>query len=64
MVNPRRKIEKVRMEELSQSFNITPMVRNMVQLQESISMRRPVCVMGAKSAGRRDYEELWKSLNL
>jgi len=40
------------------------MVRNMVQLQESISMRRPVCVMGAKSAGRRDYEELWKSLNL
>ena len=64
MVNPRRKIEKVRMEELSQSFHITPMVRNMVQLQESISMRRPVCIMGAKSAGRRDYEELWKSLNL
>jgi chromosome partitioning protein len=64
MVNPRRKIEKVRMEELSQSFNITPMIRNMVQMQESISMRRPVCIMGAKSAGRRDYEELWKSLNL
>ena len=64
MVNPRRKIEKQRMEELSQSFHITPMIRNMVQMQESISMRRPVCVMGAKSAGRRDYEELWKSLNL
>jgi len=64
MVNPRRKIEKQRMEELSQSFNITPMIRNMVQMQESISIRRPVCVMGAKSSGRRDYEELWKSLNL
>ena len=60
----RRKIEKVRMEELSQSFNITPMIRNMVQLQESISMRKPICIMGAKSPGRRDYEELWKSLNL
>lgn len=64
MVNPRRKIEKQRMDELSQSFNITPMIRNMVQMQESISIRRPVCVMGAKSSGRRDYEELWKSLNL
>ena len=64
MVNPRRKIEKVRMEELAQSFHITPMVRNMVQLQESISMRKPVCIMGAKSSGRRDYEELWKALNL
>jgi chromosome partitioning protein len=64
MVNPRRKIEKQRMEELSQSFHITPMIRNMVQMQESISMRRPVCVMGAKSSGRKDYEELWKSLNL
>jgi chromosome partitioning protein len=64
MVNPRRKIEKVRMEELSQSFHITPMVRNMVQLQESISMKKPVCVMGAKSSGRKDYEELWKALNL
>ena len=64
MVNPRRKIEKQRMEELSQSFHITPMIRNMVQMQESISMKRPVCVMGAKSSGRKDYEELWKSLNL
>lgn len=64
MVNPRRKIEKVRMEELAQSFHITPMIRNMVQMQESISTRRPICVMGAKSSGRRDYEELWKSLNL
>jgi len=64
MVNPRRKIERQRMDELSQSFHITPMIRNMVQMQESISMRRPVCVMGAKSSGRRDYDELWKSLNL
>lgn len=64
MVNPRRKIERQRMEELSQSFHITPMIRNLVQMQESISMRRPVCVMGSKSSGRRDYEELWKSLNL
>lgn len=64
MVNPRRKIERQRMEELSTSFHITPMIRNMVQMQESISMKRPVCVMGAKSSGRKDYEELWKSLNL
>ena len=64
MVNPRRKIEKQRMEELSQSFHTTPMIRNLVQMQESISMRRPVCVMGKKSSGRVDYEMLWKSLNL
>jgi chromosome partitioning protein len=64
MVNPRRKIERQRMEELSQTFHITPMIRNMVQMQESISTRRPICVMGAKSSGRKDYEELWKSLNL
>ncbi len=64
MVNPRRKIERQRLEELAQSFNIAPMVRNMVQLQESISMRRPVCAMGAKSNGRREYDELWSSLNL
>jgi chromosome partitioning protein len=64
MVNPRRKIERQRLEELAQSFNIAPMVRNMVQLQESISLRRPVCAMGAKTNGRREYEDLWKSLNL
>lgn len=64
MVNPRRKIERQRLEELSQSFNIAPMVRNMVQLQESISLRKPVCAMGAKSNGRREYDELWQSLNL
>lgn len=64
MVNPRRKIEQARMEELAQSFHITPMIKNMVQLQESISMRRPICKMGAKSAGRKGYEELWKALNL
>lgn len=64
MVNPRRKIERQRLEELSQSFNIAPMVRNMVQLQESISLRKPVCAMGAKSNGRKEYDELWQSLNL
>ena len=64
MVNPRRKIERVRMDELSQSFQTTPMIRNLVQMQESISTRRPVCIMGAKSAGRIDYDILWKSLNL
>ena len=64
MVNARRKIEKQRMEELAQMFDITPAVRNLVQMQESISGQRPVCVMGKKSKGRQDYEALWSSLNL
>jgi chromosome partitioning protein len=64
MVNTRRKIEQQRMEELAQMFNITPPVRNLVQMQESISTQRPVCVMGKKSKGRQDYEALWNSLNL
>ena len=64
MVNLRRNIEKQRMEELSQSFNITPPIRNLVQLQESISVGRPVCRMGKKSKGFGDYEEVWKALNL
>ncbi len=64
MVNLRRKIERQRLEELSQSFNITPPIRNLVQMQESISVGRPICKMGKKSKGHQDYEELWRSLNL
>lgn len=64
MVNARRNIEKQRMEELAQMFNITAPVRNLVQMQESISTQRPVCIMGKKSKGRQDYEALWNSLNL
>lgn len=64
MVNLRRKIERQRMEELSQQFNITPPVRNLVKMQESISTRRPVCSMTKKTRARMDYDELWKSLNL
>jgi chromosome partitioning protein len=64
MVNMNRKIERQRLEELSQSFNITPTIRNLVQMQESISMKKPVCLMGNKSRGKKDYEELWKSLGL
>ena len=64
MFNNRRKIERQRLEELSQSFNITPPIRNLVQMQESISMKRPVFAMGKSSKGARDYEILWESLNL
>ena len=64
MVNLRRKIERQRMEELAQSFNITPPIRNLVQMQESISTGRPICSMGKKSRGRNDFSELWKSLDL
>ncbi|AYF45705.1 MULTISPECIES: ParA family protein [Halobacteriovorax] len=64
MVNARRKIEKQRLEELAQSFNITPPIRNLVQMQESISLKRPICKMGKKSRGHQDYQKLWESLNL
>lgn len=64
MVNARRKIEKQRLEELAQSFNITPPIRNLVQMQESISLKRPICKMGKKSRGHQDYAQLWESLNL
>ncbi len=64
MVNLRRKIERQRMEELSQSFKITPAIRNLVQMQESISTRRPVCDMGKKTRGSQDYSELWNYLEL
>ena len=46
MVNLRRKIEKQRMSELSQSFSITPPIRNLVQMQESISLGKPIFAMG------------------
>ena len=64
MVNPRRKIEKQRMEELSQMFKITPAVRNLVQMQESISTKKPICAMGKKTNGHQDYEALWTYLEL
>ena len=56
--------EKQRLEELSQSFNITPPIRNLVQMQESISSGVPVCVQKCNSEGKKDYDALWKALNL
>ncbi|MCO4793167.1 MAG: ParA family protein [Bacteriovoracaceae bacterium] len=64
MVNLRRKIEKQRLQELSQSFDITPPIRNLVQMQESISLGKPVFAMGNKSKGAQDYAQLWESLEL
>ena len=64
MVNLRRRIERQRMDELAQTFKTTPAIRNLVQCQESISMRKPVCMMPASSRSRQDYEALWQSLNL
>ena len=64
MVNARRKIERQRLEELSQSFNTTAPIRNLVQMQESISMRKPVFMMSKRTRARSDYSELWTSLNL
>ncbi len=64
MVNARRKIERQRLEELSQSFSTTPPIRNLVQMQESISTRTPVFLMNNRSRGKQDYEILWESLNL
>lgn len=62
MINTRRKIERARLEELSRSFDITPPVRNLVEMQESISCGRPVFLNRRASRGRRDYERLWESL--
>jgi chromosome partitioning protein len=64
MVNARRKIYRQRMEELSQTFHITPPIRNLVQMQESISTKKPVFKMGGRKQGKKDYEALWESLNL
>lgn len=64
MVNMRRKIERQRLDELAQSFHITPPIRNLVQMQESISMKRPVFMMGRRNGGKDDYEALWQALDL
>jgi chromosome partitioning protein len=64
MVNARRNIEKQRLEELAQSFNVTPPVRNLVDMQESISLKKPVFLMNRKSKGKKDYRKLWDSLGL
>ena len=64
MVNARRNIEKQRLEELAQSFNVTPPIRNLVDMQESISLRKPVFMMNRKSKGKKDYKKLWDSLGL
>ena len=64
MVNKRRKIEQQRLSELAQSFQITPPIRNLVQMQESISNQKPVFMMSEKTEGHKDYKALWESLNL
>jgi chromosome partitioning protein len=64
MVNPRRKIERTRMDELSQSFNVTPMIRNLVDMQESVSMKKPMFMFANSSKGKQDYKALWESLGL
>lgn len=62
MVNSRRNIEKQRLEELSQSFNVASPIRNLVDMQESISLKKPVFLMNRKSKGKKDYKKLWDSL--
>lgn len=64
MVNPRRKIERQRLEELGQSFDCTAPIRNLVQMQESISLRKPVVLMSKNTSARQDYDNLWAGLNL
>ncbi|MBF0363964.1 MAG: ParA family protein [Oligoflexia bacterium] len=64
MVNPRRKIERQRLEELSEHFNTTPVVRNLVQMQESVSTQVPIFLMGKKGRGADDFYALWESLKL
>jgi chromosome partitioning protein len=64
MVNMRRKIERIRLEELSQNFTITAPIRNLVEMQESISLKRPIFMMGKNSKGNKDYYSLWNSLGL
>lgn len=64
MVNLRRKIERQRLTELSESFDVTPPIRNLVEMQESISLGKPIYAMGKRSKGAEDYRELWGALNL
>jgi chromosome partitioning protein len=64
MVNARRKIERQRLEELSSTFQTTNIIRNLVEMQESISIRKPIFMMGKKSKGAEDFKNLWSSLDL
>jgi chromosome partitioning protein len=64
MVNARRKIERQRLSELAQNFEITPPIRNLVQMQESISTGLPVFMQGENSKGMQDYEALWKAIGI
>ena len=64
MVMKRRLIEQTRLNELAQSFNVTPFVRNLVDMQESISLKKPIFLMGKNSEGRKDFESLWQTLGL
>jgi chromosome partitioning protein len=64
MVNMRRKIERFRMDELSQMYDTTPAIRNLVEMQESISLRKPVFMMGKRSKSKGDYEQLWTSIGI
>lgn len=65
MINTRRKIERQRLEELAQSFNITPIVRNLVEMQESISTQTPIFLRkNGNSNGAKDMQLVWESLNL
>ncbi len=62
MVNLRRKIECQRLEELSENFDVTPSIRNLVAMQESVATKKPIFLMGKSSRGRDDYKSLWESL--
>lgn len=64
MVNGRRKIERQRLEELKMSFNCAPAISNRVQMQESISLSKPMFMMSSKSKGRQEYDALWSFLNI
>jgi len=64
MVNGRRNIEKQRMNELAQSFHCTPGIRNLVQMQESISLKKPIFMLGKNNQGKQDYDALWEALDL
>jgi chromosome partitioning protein len=64
MVNNRRKIEQSRLEELAQSFKVAPPIRNLVDMQESISLKKPIFLYNRKSKGKSDFVKLWDSLGL
>ena len=64
MVNQRRKLERQRLDELAQSFDVTPGVRNLVDMQESIAAKKPVFLLGKNSKGKADYAQLWNTLDL